>query len=87
MRRNDPVMDNGQKHKIVPFYDELENLALQRRSVEIVFRGENGARTVVRDRIGLFVLEGRECLRTGAGLVIGLEQLLEVDGKRPPEAC
>jgi hypothetical protein len=70
------------------FYEELEMLALESRSVEIVFRSGNGARTVVRDRIvGIYTLEGRECLRTAAGLVLGLDQLVDVDGRRASGAC
>lgn len=58
------------------------------RPCEIVFRSENGGRTVIRDRIaGLYVLEGRECLKTAAGLVIPLDRLEEVDGIRPAGLC
>jgi len=81
-------MDLGRKHRDIPFYQELEMLALLHRPCEIIYRSENGARTVIRDRIaGLTVLEGRECLKTAAGLVIGLDKLEEVDGIRPPAAC
>lgn len=80
----------GEEKKIreVSFSGELDLLVLSHRSVGIVFRSGNGARTIIRDRIaGLFVLGGRECLRTGTGLVIGLDQLEEVDGLRPSGIC
>ncbi len=81
-------MDKGRKYEGIPFREELESLAASHRPVGIVFRSANGARTVVRDRVeGLLVREGRECLRTGGGLVIGLDQLEEIDGLRPPGAC
>jgi hypothetical protein len=81
-------MESGRKPTDIHFYGELEMLASLHRSCEIVYRSENGGRTVIRDRIaGLTVLEGRECLRTAAGLVIGLDRLEEVDGIRPPAAC
>lgn len=81
-------MDNPQKYRDGHFNEELELLASMQRSVEIVFRSENGARTVIRDRIaGLFVQEGLECIRTGGGLVIGVDRLEEVDGLRPLGDC
>jgi hypothetical protein len=75
--------DKMQEHKDIPFHEQLELLAVMRRPVEIVFRSENEARTVIRDRIeGLFVHESRECIRTGGGLAIALDRLEAVDGRR-----
>jgi hypothetical protein len=74
-------MDKTRKYKDIQFYEGLELLASLHRPVNIVFRSENGARTIIRDRIAsLFVQEGQECLRTDGGLVIGLDRLEEVDG-------
>ena len=88
MGRNDPGMDNGYKSKNLPFYEELEILVSLRRPCEIVFRSENGARTVIRDRIeNLYAREGREWLRTGAGVDICLDRLEEVDGRLPSGSC
>ncbi len=81
-------MESGRKHTAIDFYGELEMLALSHRPCEIVFRSGNGGRTVIRDRIaGLYVLEGRECLKTAAGLEIDLNRLEEVDGIRPAGSC
>jgi hypothetical protein len=70
------------------FHDELEALKASRKPCEIVFRSENGARTVIRDRIaGLFTREDREWLRTGSGIEIGLDKLEQVDGLIPSKYC
>jgi hypothetical protein len=86
-------MDKTRKYKDIQFYEGLELLASLHRPVNIVFRSENGARTIIRDRIAsLFVQEGQEgqegqeCLRTDGGLVIGLDRLEEVDGLGPSGA-
>ena len=80
----------GGDHRQLPseFYAELEALAAVHRSVEIIFRSGEGGRSIIRDRIaGLYTLEGREWLRTGSGLVIGLDKLIQVDGKIPSNYC
>ncbi len=88
MGGNDPGMDSGYKNKNLPFYEELEMLVTLHRPCEIVFRSENGARTVIRDRIAtLYGREGREWLRTGAGLDICLDSLEQVDGRLPSGSC
>jgi len=66
------------------FLEELEILADQRKSCEIIFRNENGARTVVRDRItGIYDREGKILIYTASGLEINLNNMLQVDGKTP----
>jgi hypothetical protein len=87
---SDPVLPSSNE-----FFDELEALKASRRPVEIIFRSENGARTVIRDRIaaltrvsdafksGIATLkgaEGQEWVRTGSGLDIPVDRLEQVDG-------
>lgn len=68
--------------------EELEMLVALHRSCELVFRGDGGARTVVRDRIGaVYSREGRKWLRTAGGLEIGLDQLDHVNGIRISKDC
>jgi|HubBroStandDraft_2_1064218.scaffolds.fasta_scaffold2018179_1 hypothetical protein len=63
------------------FYSELEVLKASRKPCEIIFRSENGARTVIRDRIvGQFAVEGQEWIRTGSGMDIPLDKVEQVDG-------
>jgi hypothetical protein len=70
------------------FFEALELLADLRKPCEIVFRSENGARTVIRDKItALYDREGREWLRTGSGMEIGLDKVEQVDGKMPSNYC
>jgi hypothetical protein len=81
-------MDNENGPVDPRFVEELEMLATLNRPCEIIFRSGNGARTVIRDRIAAVdAREGRAWLVTASGLVIGLANLLEVDGKAPPGNC
>ena len=62
----------------------LEGLTVQGRNCEIVFRSEEGGRAVIRDRIMKVYEEGGGYwLRTGGGLSIRLEKLVQVDGRIP----
>jgi hypothetical protein len=70
------------------FSEELEWLALQHQSVEIIFRTSNGARCVIRERIlSLSSQDGEPCLKTASGLSIKLASLEEVNGRQAPQAC
>ncbi|MHA4811276.1 hypothetical protein ACX0G9_24455 [Flavitalea flava] len=70
------------------FYEELEMLVLSKKSCEIIFYSENGGRTVIRDKIaGLYADGDKETLKTGSGLIIGLEKLVQVDGMIPSNYC
>jgi hypothetical protein len=82
MRKFAGMMDGAGLPFGEDFYAGLEILAAGRRSCEIVFRSDNGAKTVIRDRIvGVNAVEG--WVRTGNGLQIGLDRLIEVDGIKP----
>lgn len=67
------------------FHEELEVLAGLRRECGIVYRAVDGGKAVIRDRIeDLYEEEGKEWIRTRAGLVIGVEDLIEVNGMQNP---
>lgn len=67
------------------FHGELEVLAGLRRECGIVYRAGNGGRAVIRDRIeDLYEEGGKMWIRTGAGLLIGVEDLIEVNGMQNP---
>jgi len=71
----------------VNFQEHLEWLALRHQSVDIIFRAENGARTVLRDRItGLFERAGEDFLRTASGMEISVSSLIEAGGMSPDTA-
>jgi hypothetical protein len=75
------------------FLEELEKLSARHRSCEIIYRAENGGRTVIRDRITEIQAETgpgeaeTPWLRTASGLVIPLDALEHVDGKTPSKYC
>lgn len=70
------------------FFEELEMLVLEKKRCEIIFRSENGGRTVIRDRIdSLYEEDGRGWLRTGSGLIFSLEMLEQADGMIPSNYC
>jgi hypothetical protein len=70
------------------FLEELETLAALKRPCELVFTAENGGRAVLRDYIASIYIEGgRGWLRTGGGIEIGLEKLVQVDGMIPSKYC
>jgi len=67
------------------FHGELEVLAGLRRECGIVYRAGDGGKAVIRDRIeDLYEEGGKTWIRTGAGLVIGVEDIIEVNGVRNP---
>jgi hypothetical protein len=81
-------MDNKQKPVTDDFYEELETAAALGKPCEIVFRSENGSRTVIRDRIAtVYTGEDRAFLKTGSGLEISLDKLIQVDGKPNSNYC
>jgi Rho-binding antiterminator len=62
-------------------HDRLEALATLGRAVDLAFRAEDGTRHGVRDRlVDVYASGGAEYVRTGAGRVIRLDRLDEVDG-------
>jgi transcriptional antiterminator Rof (Rho-off) len=81
-------MDQDFRSVNCAFYEDLELLAMKHSSVEISFEAANGTRAVVRDQItDLFTRDRVEYLRTKAGLEIELVKILEINGKRPTDAC
>jgi len=66
------------------FHDELEALAVKRRTCEIVYRDDAGDPVTVEDRIeDIYARNREEFLKLKSGLTIRLDRLIEVDGKRP----
>ncbi|HXB92930.1 MAG TPA: hypothetical protein VNU72_11600 [Puia sp.] len=62
----------------------VEELIVQHRSCEIVYRAQEGGRVIVRDRImRLYEENGRARIRTAGGLEIDLDHLIGIDGKTP----
>jgi hypothetical protein len=82
------LMDPAPSSANPSFTEELEWLALQHQSVEIIYRAQNGARCVIRERIaGLTHQDGEPSLYTANGLAIKLTSLLEVNGRKAPNGC
>ena len=80
-------MENEARKVDCNFYEELELLSLRHKRCRIVFFND-GARSEIIDEIrDIYTREAREWLKAGSGLEIALDQLLEVDGKRPSWAC
>lgn len=70
-----------------PFHDTLEEIMLSGKQVEIVFRN-NGSRSVIRGKIqSLYNRDNAGYLKLTSGLEIGLNTLLEVDGRTPSNVC
>jgi Rho-binding antiterminator len=70
------------------FYDELEAMATLQKACEIVFVAESGAKSVILAQImEIWTHKGEEFLKTDAGLVIRLDQLVSVDGILPANYC
>ena len=65
------------------YYDELEALATMKKKVEIVFRAENGGKSILLGRItDLYTRDKIEYMKLDSGLEIRLDTLIEVDGKK-----
>jgi len=65
------------------FHDELETLAVRRRKCEITYRDISGNPVTVEDWIeDIYTKDKEEFLKLKSGLVIRLDRLIEVDGKR-----
>jgi hypothetical protein len=81
-------MDKKELPVSARFFEELEMLSALHKSCEIIYRSENGGRTVTRDRIAVLYREGGvDWLRTGSGLLIRLQALEQVDGMTASETC
>jgi Rho-binding antiterminator len=73
-------MDHDYKPVDCNFYDELEALAMKRKSCEITFLN-NGGKAVIHAAIeDLYTRDGVEYLKSSSGLEIRLDHLIQVDG-------
>ena len=62
-------------------HDRIEETAVRRRVVDIVFRTAAGGQDRVHDRIETwFSRGGAEFLTTASGLIIRLDQIVSIDG-------
>jgi len=70
------------------FTGYLEELKDLKRTCTIRFRSVEGAVSTIRAHIiKLDSVSGRDMIETDAGLVIGVDQLLEVNGQVPENYC
>ena len=66
----------------------LEELLDQKRPATITFRDVDGAVATIKGHIvKLSEVSGREIIETDAGLVIGADQILEINGRRFENIC
>jgi hypothetical protein len=68
--------------------EELEIAAALKRDCSIKFRSDNDAVVSVKTQIlGLYKDEDKEYLKTGSGLQIRLDRLVELNGKPAENYC
>ena len=68
--------------------DYLEELMDLKRPATITFRsGEGGVSTVKGHVVKLETVSGRHIVETDAGMVIGADQILEINGHRFENIC
>jgi hypothetical protein len=66
----------------------LEELHDLKRPATITFRDVDGAVATIKGHIvRLSEVSGREIIETDAGLVIGADQILEINGRRFENIC
>ena len=66
----------------------LEDLMDLKRSASITFRSADGGVSTVKGHIvKMETVSGREIIETDAGLVIGADQILEINGRRFENIC
>ena len=69
------------------FHDRLEDAAVRRQPVRVVWRdlqGERVAQTTVDD---VFARDGADWVRLGTGETVRADRLVSLDGHTLPEAC
>jgi hypothetical protein len=70
------------------FREYIEELKDLKRICNIRFRNVEGAVSIIRAHIVKTEnVSGREIFETDAGLVIGLDQVLEINGQVPENYC
>lgn len=66
----------------------LEELMDLKRSATITFRSvEGGVSTVKGHVVKMETVSGRDIVETDAGMVIGADQILEINGRRFENIC
>jgi hypothetical protein len=66
----------------------LKELMDLKRSVSITFRAVDGGVSTVKGHIvKMETVSGRDIIETDAGLVIGADQILEINGRRFENIC
>ena len=61
-------------------HDRIEDLAVRRKVVRIRYEGDAGAIELDDTVADWFTRDGAEFMRTGSGLSIRMDRILEVDG-------
>jgi hypothetical protein len=68
--------------------DHLEELMDLKRSASITFRSvEGGVSTIKGHIVKMENVSGRDIIETDAGLLIGADQILEINGRRFENIC
>jgi hypothetical protein len=68
--------------------DYLEELMDLKRNCTVTFRNVDGAVSTIKGHIvKMDTVSGRDIIETDAGLVIGTDQLLEINGRHFPTIC
>ncbi len=70
------------------FYDEIELRALRGSSCTIVFYSEDETEKTIEGVIkNVFAKNKEEFLETKSGMLIRLDRLISIDGKKVPRSC
>lgn len=70
------------------FIEYLEELVDFERNCSIKFRGDNGGIAIIQARLrDIHAEEGEGYIKTGDGLKINLNQLIEVNGRPAQNIC
>lgn len=76
------------QHETTDFLSYLQQLVDERRSCSIRFRTvEGGISEMKAALVGLTSEGDRQILETDAGFSIGVDQLLQVNGRQPDNFC
>lgn len=68
--------------------DFLEELLDLKKTASITFRAVDGGVSTIKGHIvKMDTVSGRDIIETDAGIVIGADQILEIDGRRFENIC
>jgi hypothetical protein len=82
------VVYDAQIYCMDPRIEYLEELMDLKQTVAITFRAVDGGVSTVRGHIvKMDNVSGRDIIETDAGMVIGADQVLEINGRRYEDIC